>query len=168
MAFNKFIFPLCLLLALIACGEIKTYKQIKDPFIPKPVGFVNDFERIYTPEEVSTLDSLLVDFEKRTTIQIVILTIDTSMTEKKDFDEWTHKIANIWGVGQKDKNTGVLIGISGAYRRIRIENGAGISKILSDSATKEIIDKSFIPYFMKSKYYEGTLAGLKALMEKLE
>jgi uncharacterized protein len=163
MRFYKLLLPFYLLITLNAIGQ-----SIKDTSIPKPVGNVNDFEKIYSPEETETLDSLIVDFKKRTTIQIAIITIDTNMVAGKDFDKWTLKVMNTWGVGQKEKKNGILIGISKGYRRIRIQNGPGIVKILSNQETKEIIDKDFIPSFKETKYFEGTLNGLKALMEKLE
>jgi len=163
MLLNKLLVSFCLLFSLPLSGQ-----QIKDAIIPKQIGYVNDFERIYTPEEVEILDSLIADFEKRTTIQIAIITIDTTMMKKEDLDSWTLKVLKTWGVGQKGKNNGILIGISMGYRRIRIQNGYGIEKILSNQETKEIIDKDFIPFFKQSKYFEGTLNGLKALIKKLE
>ncbi len=163
MPVNKLLLPFCLLLTLNSSGQ-----SIKDTTIPKPIGYVNDFEKIYTNEEIEALGSLITDFEKRTTIQIAIITIDTNMVEGKDFDNWTFKVMKTWGVGQKEKNNGILIGISRGYRRIRIQNGSGILKILSNQETKEIINKDFIPFFKEAKYFEGTQNGLIALMKKLE
>ncbi len=163
MPVNKLLLPFCLLLTLNSFGQ-----SIKDTTIPKPIGYVNDFEKIYTNEEIEALGSLITDFEKRTTIQIAIITIDTNMVEGKDFDNWTFKVMKTWGVGQKEKNNGILIGISRGYRRIRIQNGSGILKILSNQETKEIINKDFIPFFKEAKYFEGTQNGLIALMKKLE
>jgi len=163
MLLHKFLLPLCLLFFLDLSSQ-----EIKESRIPQQRDYVNDFERIFTPKEIQTLDSLIVDFEKRTTIQIAIITIDTNMMKKSELDSWTLKVLRTWGVGQKDKNNGILIGISMGYRIMRIQNGYGIVKILSNQETKEIIDKDFIPFFKEAKYFEGTLNGLKALMKKLE
>lgn len=136
--------------------------------IPEPLGYVSDYEKIYTSEEKQSLDSLIGSFEQTTTIQIAIITIDTLMIVKEDLESWTLNVMNTWGVGQKEKGNGVLIGISKGYRVMRIQNGYGITKVLSNQQTKEIIDKDFIPSFKKGKYFEGTMIGLKALMKKLE
>jgi len=157
------LFLLCLLFFFNLSGQ-----TTKDTSIPKAIGYVNDFEKIYAPEEIETLDSLIADFDKRTTIQISIITIDTTMMKKEELDSWTLKVMKTWGVGRKDKNNGILIGISRGYRVIRIQNGYGIEKILSNQETKEIIDKDFIPFFKEAKYFEGTMNGLQALMKKLE
>ena len=136
--------------------------------LPRPLGYVNDFEALFSKSEQQTLDSLLQGFEKRTSIQIVVITIDTSMTTKDSLEAFTLKIGNSWGVGQKDKNNGVVIGISQAYRKISIQNGYGIEKILSNAETKEIIDTAFIPSFREANYFQGTLTGLRSLMKILE
>jgi uncharacterized protein len=161
--FKTCLFLLCLLFFFNLLGQ-----TTKDTSIPKPIGYVNDFEKIYTSEEIETLDSLIANYKKRTTIQISIITIDTTMMKKEELDSWTLKVMKAWGVGRKDKNNGILIGISRGYRVIRIQNGYGIEKILSNQKTKEIIDKDFIPFFKEAKYFEGTMNGLQALMKKLE
>jgi uncharacterized protein len=163
MLLPKILLPIALFVSLNLHSQ-----KIKDTTIPKPTGHVNDFEKIYAPDEIKTLDSTIIEFEKRTTMQIAIITIDTFMVDRKNFDGWTLKVMNAWGVGQKEKSNGILIGISKGYRRIRIQNGYGVVKILSNNETKEIIDKSFIPFFKDGKYFEGTANGLKALMKKLE
>ena len=106
-------------------------------------------------------------FEKETTTQISIVTLDTIYTSKEKFDDLALHIANTWGVGQKDKNNGVTICISKGYRKIRICNGYGIEKVLSDEETKEIMDKYFITKFKQKEYFQSTLNGLLALVDTL-
>ncbi len=136
--------------------------------IPRPVGYINDFEHLFTPGQIDTLDNLLHDYEQRTTIEIAVLTADTSLTMYGNFDFFTLKTMSAWRVGKKESNNGMLIGISRSFRKIRIQNGSGIEKVLSNADTKKIIDESFIPFFKKGQYYEGLLNGLKTLMQRLE
>ena len=96
-----------------------------------------------------------------------MLTIEASRTNQRDFDEFTMLIGNIWGVGKDDTDNGILIAIAPELRRIRIHNGRGIEKVLSNDKTKEIIDKIFIPYFAQGKYFEGTKQGILALIKAL-
>ena len=136
--------------------------------IPQPRGYVNDYEGLFSKTQITNLDSLIKDFESKTTIQIVIISIDTTMVTRDSFDEFTLRILKTWGVGQKGKNNGVLIGISAGYGIMRIQNGYGIEKILSNNETKQIIESAFLPSFKEGEMYNGTLRGLKALMEKLK
>lgn len=113
------------------------------------------------------MDSIIDKFEKETTNEIAIVTIDSSWTTKESFDSLTLAIARNWGVGKKDKNNGILIGISTGLRKIRIQNGYGIEAILTDAETKKIINDIIIPEFKKGNYFEGTKSGLLALMQKV-
>ena len=147
---------------------LRSSRQIFRDSIPAPTGYVNDYENIFTGTEEERLDSLINDFQKRTTIQIAVVTIDTTMTTPDSLDALTLRIANTWGLGQKDKNNGVLIGISKGHRKMSIQNGYGIEAILSDQETKQIIDTAFIPGYREGKYFSGTFEGLKTLMAILE
>ena len=141
-------------------------KHRKDS-LPRAVGFVNDFENILSPKQQKYLDSMIRAYEKKTTVQIALITIDTSMISRNKFENYVYRIANAWGVGQKEKNNGVTIGLSKGYRFMRIETGYGIRNILTDNETKKIIDTAFIPYFKKGQYFEGIVNGLEAIMKKL-
>jgi uncharacterized protein len=114
------------------------------------------------------MERLIAEFEKKTSIEIAVVTIDTAMTSQDAFDDYTLDLARKWGVGKKDKDKGVLVGISAGHRRMRIQNGDGIEGMLSDNETKKIVDSVFIPKFREGKFYEGTLQGLEAIMRVLE
>ena len=135
--------------------------------IPKPLGLVSDYENIFTGTQETKLTRLVARYEKKTTVQIAVATIDTSMVIQPQFDGYTLAVANNWGVGQKERNNGVVIALSKGYRQIRIQNGLGIEKYLTDERTKFIIDNDMIPHYKRGNYYKGTRRGLKALMKQI-
>jgi uncharacterized protein len=150
-----------------AYARLQAYRQIFWDSLPKPSSWTNDYEGLFNDDEEQKLDSIISAFEKETTVQFCIVTLDTIYTTKERFDDLALHISKAWGVGQKDKNNGITICISKGYRKIRICNGYGIEKILSDKETKEIMDKYFIARFKEGKYFQGTLDGLIALVETL-
>ncbi|WP_126969384.1 TPM domain-containing protein [Gynurincola endophyticus] len=156
-------FFFCFVLHLFS---IISYTQIQP--IPAPAGYVSDFEELFTQQEIKYLDSIILDFEQQTTIQIAIVTIDSVILSNQQFDALIIRIANEWGVGQKDKNNGITIGISRYARQMRISLGYGIEPLLSDEETKTIIEQYLIPYFRENKFYEGTLNGLLQLTNELK
>lgn len=153
-------------LALFLTTGILSFAQSDS--IPKPEGWVNDFEGIYTKPEIKSLDSLIKAFEKKTGYEIAIITVDMTLTSDSAFDDYILTIANAWGVGKKGKDNGVVIGISSEFRKIRIVNGAGVVLHLSDEETKLIIDTVFIPNFKEGNYFKGTKEGLLEIMKKLK
>lgn len=136
--------------------------------VPEHVGLVNDYENIYSESEEAYLDSLVAAIEKESSIEIAIITLDDKMTTTKDFDSLTLVIAKTWGVGKPKKNNGILIGISSVLRTVRIQNGLGIEKIVSNEATKAIIDEKMIPLFKSNQYFEGTRMGINEMYAKLK
>lgn len=137
-------------------------------YIPKPIGWTNDFVHLFSPSEKQSLDSLISKYEKETTVELSVATVDSAMIGPIDFEAYTLLMARTWGVGKKEKNNGILIVIAPALRRIRIQNGYGIEKVLTNDETNTIIDSTFIPLFKQSEYYQGTREGIIAIMNTLK
>jgi uncharacterized protein len=134
-------------------------------FLRKPKGWTNDFEGIFSANEVNELDSIITDFEKRTTIEIAILTIDSSIVKKDKFEEFVRGIGNYWGVGKKNINNGIIIGVSNGLKKIRIEYGVGLRHKLSDSILKEVLNINIIPAIKTKSVYHGVKNGLIELIK---
>lgn len=171
------IFSNYILLFIVPLSTITTsFSQIHDTsrsqsdfIIPeKRYLSTNDFAGIFTNSEVLTLDSIVIAYEKSTTIEIVIVTFDSTWITKDNFDKFVLKIHNSWGVGKVGSNNGIVIGICTGLRRIRISNGYGIENKISDEETKKIMDHFIIPEFRKANFFEGIRKGLLALISRLQ
>lgn len=136
--------------------------------VAKPLGWVNDFENIFTDKQEQKLTRLITDFEKKTSVEIAVLTIGSDVVSQDKFDAYVLTLANRWGLGKAGKDNGVMIGISAGQRYMSVQNGYGVEKQLTDAETKRIIDNDFIPKFKRGKYFKGTQAGLKAVMKELQ
>ncbi len=137
-------------------GTIITYPIAK--------GYVNDFAHVLTQAEKNLLDSILTTHEKNTTNEIAIIIFDTIPITKQEFNDFTLRLANKWGIGKNETNNGIAICLCIKMQKIRIQNGRGIEKILSDSATLNIIDSLMLPQFKKQQYYTAIKNGLKEII----
>lgn len=152
--------------ALIDQGEfVKAKISLRVPLYPS--GWVTDFENIFSSHDEYALDSILSAYEDLTRVEIGVVTIDSTWTTREGFDSFVLRLHNFWGEGKKEKNNGILIGISQGYKLIRISYGDGIRSVLSDEKTKEIIDEHMIPEFIKSDYFTGTRNGIFAITDQL-
>lgn len=157
-----------------SCGLLKK-TQTDNPFstktegsiFPEPVGYVNDFENILTDQEEKELTALIKEHESNMSDQISIVTL-TTLEPYANIDDYSLDLANYWGVRQKEKNNGILIALGKGLRKIRIQNGFGIEKRLTDLETKKIIDEVMIPNFKNDNYFEGLKKGLEAIIEELK
>jgi uncharacterized protein len=148
--------------------QLEAYRQHFRDSLPRPTGWTTDLAGLFTHAQRHSLDSLIGNYEKKTSLEIAIVTLDTLCFAKKNLDNLTLHIANTWGIGKKDKNNGITICIAAGYHVIRVENGLGITEMLTDAETKYIIDHDMTPLFKQGDYYGGTAAGLNAIMAKLD
>lgn len=149
----------------------KTIEQFREVYwnnLPKPISWTNDYENLFSDVEQTKLDSIISKFEKETSIEISIVTIDTIKTSNEKFEDLTLHIAKSWKIGKVEKENGILIAISKGYRKIRIQNGNSITRIITDEETKKILENYFVPEFKKGEYFNGTLIGLCEIINLLK
>lgn len=135
--------------------------------IPSPRGLVNDFEQVFSELEIDSLSRLIFQLNKELNIQLAVVTLDSTYTNAKDFDAFSLALANKWGIGESKKNNGILIAISKSFRKIRIHNGFGIERILSDAETAEIVNQQLIPNFKTGNFFKGTVEGIEKIKVRI-
>ncbi|MCX6319515.1 MAG: TPM domain-containing protein [Bacteroidetes bacterium] len=165
-----------LIVCCYSCGSKK--KEIKTdtttearPLFPKPTGYVNDFEKLLTAEQVKYLDSIIRAHEKQTTNQVVIATmeLDSSFLQiPNSIDSFSLKLFNEWGVGTKEKNNGIGILVSANLRKMRIETGKGLTTKLTNDEAAAILKTYFFPRFKEQDYFGGLRDGVQAIMKEIQ
>ena len=104
----------------------------------------------------------LIDFEKKTSNQIVVYIIPSLNGEPLEMV--SVKIAEANKIGKKDKNNGVLLLISMEDKKIRIEVGYGLEGVLTDAISSSIIRNEITPSFKQNKFSEGINKGIDAII----
>ncbi len=149
----------------LACFTVLHAEIPERPFPPK---LVNDFAGILSGAEDADLEEKLVRFERETSTQIVIV----SVTDLEGYDpaDYASRLGEKWGVGQQDKDNGIVILVkpkTGNERgRVFIATGYGMEGILPDAFVNGVIVNSeMIPHFSQNNYYRGLDKGTAVLME---
>lgn len=146
----KKIFFIVFALLFGLCGQVFS-KEI--PAKPSPPRLVNDFAGILSPEQNQALERKLSAYNDSTSTQITIV-VENSLEGDDAFD-YSIRLAQNWGIGQKDKNNGLLIYIALQGRKIRIQTGYGLEATITDAFAKRIIEQVIKPSFKQQQYYEG-------------
>ncbi|CAN5230085.1 hypothetical protein BH09BAC2_BH09BAC2_11130 [soil metagenome] len=146
---------------------LKAQKQQFWDSIPDPIGLTTDFEKIFTPEQCKYLDSMMIDFEKKTTIEFSVVTLDTMHINEDRFDDLPKYISNAWGIGKVGKDNGVVMCISLGYRRVKIYAGLGVDEYIGEPEINSIVNRNIFPLFKKGQFFQGTLAGLTIMMNTI-
>ena len=77
------------------------------PDRPLPPRLVNDYTGTLAPEQLAALERKLVAFNDSTSTQIAVVLVKS--LNGYDKADYTYRLAEKWGVGQKGKNNGAVI-----------------------------------------------------------
>lgn len=123
------------------------------PAQPNPPRLVYDATLTLAQHEVEQLESKLVAYNDSTSTQIAIVIIRS--TDEYPIDEYSFELAEKWGIGQKNRNNGILILVAKDDRKIAIATGYGVEGAVPDALAKRIINQIIRPNFRTDKYYQG-------------
>lgn len=131
----------------------------------KPTGFVNDFAKVLTEGQVGELNQKLTEYKQTTGKEVSVVTIQS--LEGDTVENYANTLFREWGIGEKEKNNGVLLLIAIADRKMRIEVGYGLEGDLTDLQTYRIQTDLITPQFKEQKYFEGISAGVDGILSTL-
>lgn len=128
---------------------------------PQPVGLVTDTAGMLSNEESNALESDLISFQQQTGNEIAIVTV--ASLEGEPIEDYAVELFERWGIGQKEKDNGILILVSRDDREVRIEVGYGLEGSLNDAAAGRIIREVVVPAFREERYGEGLASAVREI-----
>jgi uncharacterized protein len=120
-----------------------------------------DLAGIMDQSSVGKLNGFLRELEQKTGAQVVLLSVDS--LEGNSLEDFSLSVAEKWGLGQKDRDNGLLIFFAMKERKYRFEVGYGLEGILPDSLVGSIGRQYIVPYFRKGEYASGAAAATLAV-----
>lgn len=130
----------------------------------KPDRYFNDYAGVVDKTAAADLNEQLAQFERDTSTQLLVA-IYPSMESESDVADYTQRIAQTWGVGQKGRNNGAVLFVFVADHRMFIQTGYGLEGALPDATAFDITHNLIAPYFKKEDYTGGLKAGVTAMMQ---
>ncbi|WP_298197394.1 YgcG family protein [Novosphingobium sp.] len=152
---------LCLLAALL----LGVPAARAEPTFPPLTGRVVDAAGIIPADEAARLDQKLAALEQQTGRQLVVATL--ADLQGYDIADYGYQLGRTWGIGQKDKNTGIILIVAPRERKVRIEVGYGLEGTITDGLSALIIQQHIVPRFKAGDMPGGIEAGADALIQQL-
>jgi uncharacterized protein len=142
-----------------------TWGQFTIPEKPTKQTSIYDYVSLLSASQKSSLEQKLIRYADSTSTQIVVAIISSTEGENINFlgAQWGQK----WGIGQSNKDNGVLVLLAKDDRRIAINTGYGVEGLLTDAMSKRIIESVIIPEFKAGDYYSGLNKGSDAIFRVL-
>ena len=132
---------------------------------PALTGRVVDDAGILDTATKEALERKLADFEESTTGQFVVVTLKS--LQGTTIEDYGYQLGRHWGIGQRDKNSGVLLIVAPNERKVRIEVGYGLEGNLTDAVSKLIIENTILPRFKANDYAGGITRGVDDIIQAL-
>jgi len=134
--------------------------------VPELSSRVTDLTATLSAEQVSALENKLAAFEAKKGSQIAVLMVPT--TQPKDIAEFGIEVADLWQIGRKGVDDGVILIVAKDDRKLRLEVGYGLEGVIPDAVAKRVIAETITPYFKGGDYAGGIDAGITQLMALIE
>ncbi|MDF0642741.1 MAG: TPM domain-containing protein [Nitrospira sp.] len=134
--------------------------------VPPLAGRLVDLARVLSINEADSLSATLKAHEDTTGNQVAVLIVPTLAGEV--LEEYAHRVATSWKLGQRGTDNGVLLLVAVKERRLRIEVGYGLEGTLTDLRSAHIIREEIVPRFRAGDMPGGVRAGIEAILKTIE
>ncbi len=136
------------------------------PSIPaQPAEYVVDLAGVLDYSTRTSLNARLKELEAKTTVQVVVLTLNS--LEGEPIEDFSHQTAVKWRIGQKGKDNGVLLTVAVKDHKYRIEVGYGLEGVLPDSLVGSLGREYLVPNFRKGDFAAGIMAAVSQIINKI-
>jgi uncharacterized protein len=152
------------ILILVACltGAAGVLRA-SDVIPSRPTRYFNDAAGIVSAADADQLNRRLEDFERATSNQIVVA-IYPQLQSDSSVEDYTVRVAQAWGVGQKGRNNGAVLFAFMKEHQLRIQVGYGLEAVLPDGLCHLIIENELKPRFRAADYAGGLNASITAMI----
>jgi uncharacterized protein len=152
--------------AVVALLLVSLCALADDRPIPGLTGRVVDETATLTAKETRSLEENLQAFEQRKGSQIAVLIVGTTFPEP--IESYSIRVADVWKIGRKGVNDGILVVVAKSDRVMRLEVGYGLEGAIPDAVARRLIDEVFIPGFREGHFYEGLSAGIDRMIKVID
>lgn len=137
------------------------------PQFPKPTDlkYVNDYVNVVDNDSAQYIFSVGKELEEKTGAQATVVVINS--LEGETIEAYANAIFRQWGIGQKDKNSGLLILLSMEEKQWRVEVGTGLEGAVTDIYSSRVMNDFAVPKFQQNQYGQGLRQAYSVLADNI-
>jgi uncharacterized protein len=154
----------CLSAALVAL--LATVSQGAESIPPKPTRYFNDYAGVVSKPAADRFNEQLARFERETSDQVLVA-VFPKMQSDSDIADYTQRVAQAWGVGQKERRNGVVLFVFINDRKMYIQVGYGLEGALPDITGFDITEYKMKPHFRNGDYEGGIAVGIDSIFKAI-
>ena len=147
----KFLSSLLLIL-LLSCNSISSAISIPTQTNLK---YLNDYVGVIKEPEKGNILGIGRELELKTGAQATIVIINS--TKGTPIEDYSLELFRSWGIGQKNKDNGLLVLISIDDKTWRVEVGRGLEGAIPDALSNRVMETLAKPSFLEGNYSKGVM-----------
>jgi uncharacterized protein len=132
----------------------------------KPDRYFNDYAGVVSKDAALRFNEQLAQFERETSDQVVVA-VFPKMQSDSDMADYTQRVAQAWGVGQKESRNGVVLFVFIQDRKMFIQVGYGLEGALPDATAFDITERHIKPLFRAGNYEAGLATGIDLICKAI-
>lgn len=152
-----------LALLAAACCFVAFLCPVSAVVSPDDAFYVYDGAQVLSDETEQYIQKTSQELENKTGAQIVVVTV--SSLEGQSLEEYATELFRQWGIGDAEKNNGVLLLCAVEDRQFRVEVGYGLEGDLPDGKTGRMQDEYIIPLLREDQFDAGIKNGYNAFLQ---
>src|SRR5436190_18815569 len=133
---------------------------------PKPDRYFNDYAGVVPKAAADRFNEQLAQFERETSDQVVVAVFPKMQSDSKVAD-YTQRVAQAWGVGQKERRNGVVLFVFTQDRKMFIQVGYGLEGALPDLTAFDVTEYRIKPHFRNNDYEGGLAEGIDSIFKAI-
>lgn len=152
-------------LLLLFCVSLLCYPVSAAVVAPTDDFYFYDGAQVLSEETEQYILKYSRELDVKTGAQIVVVTIPS--LEGAALEEYATDLFRQWGIGDAEKNNGLLLLCAVEDRQFRVEVGYGLEGDLPDGKTGRMQDTYIIPLLKEDKFDEGIKNGYTAFLQEV-
>lgn len=134
--------------------------------LPRLTEPVNDFAHLIDADSAREMDRRIRALERATRDAVVVATVET-IEPYDTIEEYAIKLFEQAGIGQRERDNGLLVLVARNERRVRIEVGYDLEEFVTDGFAGDVIRQQMLPAFRDGNYGAGLLAGTSRIIARI-
>ena len=152
-------------LTVLCCLVALLYPVSAAVVSPDEAFYVYDGGQVLSGETEEYIIRTGQELESKTGAQIVVVTIPS--LEGQVLEEYATELFRQWGIGDKEKNNGILLLCAVEDRQFRVEVGYGLEGDLPDGKTGRMQEDYIIPLLKDNQFDAGIRNGYSAFLREV-
>jgi uncharacterized protein len=153
-------------IAFCVATFVAIHSQAAEVIPPKPPGYFQDNAGVVSKSAALRFNEQLAQFERETSNQVVVV-VFPKMQSDSEIADYTQRVAQAWGVGQKEQRNGVVLFVFTQDRKMFIQVGYGLEGALPDATALDITEYRIKPHFRNNDYEGGLAEGIDSIFKAI-